>query len=101
MGIKSELKSSTPFQICKEIHWWSAKTSAFTASYIIILERNKNSPSTSMVRTVFLSHAPYNNHKLIIDYLLWKKFPKSITQSGAEGAVVAVKSLTCLRQLVL
>lgn len=57
---------------------WSAKTSAFTGSYIITFETDKNNPSTSMVQTVFLSHAPYSNYKLIVDYLLGKKFSKTL-----------------------
>lgn len=92
---------SALFQICREIHWWSAKTFAFTASHIITLERDKNNPSTSLVQTVFLSHVPYSNSNPIIDYLLWKKFSESITQSGAESAVLTVKSFTCLRQFIL
>lgn len=64
-----------------------------TASCIITLERDKNNPSTSMVQAIFSSHALCSNYKLITDYLLWKKFSKSITQSAAKGTVLTVKGL--------
>jgi len=78
-------------QLCIEIHWPSANTSAFTASCIVALNRDRNCAYIYIMHTRFLSDAQYSDYNLIRDYPLLKELCKGNTESGFKSIMLAVK----------
>lgn len=79
-------------QLCIEIHRPSANTSAFTASCIVALNRDRNCAYIYIMHTRFLSDAQYSDYNLIRGYPLLKEFCKGNTESGFNSIMLAVSS---------